>query len=128
MLTFRKLRFYRRLVTVSSCAAPLRHCLIVILANIAHNLLRDIPKFSPSITKLCPDHSLPPLSAAHLHPEIFECSTAAFVAARFSCTAAQRTALRKLLCKSWRGVAARAHNGSNLSAREKDRRLHTAVI
>lgn len=61
MLTFRKLRFYRRLVTVASCVAPLRHCLIVILAIITHNLLQDIPKFSPSITKLCPDHSLPPL-------------------------------------------------------------------
>lgn len=68
MLTFRKWRFHRRLVTVASRVAPLRHCLIVILATIAHNLLRDIPKFSPSITKLCPDHSLPPLSAAHLHP------------------------------------------------------------
>lgn len=103
---------------------PSVHFLITVLSIIAHNFLkdlRDVWKFSlhpPSLSSCRPAlyHQFP---AAHLHPKISVWSAVAITVARFSCIAPKakkRNTWRALLCKSWKRVAMREWNRSNMSA------------
>lgn len=74
------------------------------------------------------------LSHQSLAPKISVLSLATFMAARFSCLAAERMALRILLCKSWQRVARKVQSSSFAERWEKRsgirpyRLLYAAVI